>query len=300
MRAEPRLSIGLPVYNGERYLGESLEAILGQDFGDFELIVSDNASSDRTAEIAREAAARDPRVTWSRSAINVGAAANFDRVFRRARAPLFKWACADDPLSAGFLGAAVRHLDAHPEAVACYGGVALIDAEGAALGDFEQGLDLREDSALERFRRATVRIGLLHVLQGVMRTAVLQRTGGYRAYPGSDEVLVAELALAGQIHELPAPMLLRRMHAQAQSASTSAAERLAHLDPGRSQSYAPHYWRHSLEHLRAVGRAPLGARMRLELTAHVLRRMIGSRDHLARELGDGLRHLTRFSAPRRG
>jgi hypothetical protein len=155
-------------------------------------------------------------------------------------------------------------------------------------------------SAAERFGRATGRIGLLHVLQGVMRRDALLRTGRYGAYPGSDEVLVAELALAGQIHEIPAPMLRRRLHAQAQSAATTVEEKLAHLAPSQSQAFAPHYWRHSLEQLRAVARAPLAPGTKLALAASILRRMVGIRDHLARELGDGLRRLSGRFAQRRG
>jgi hypothetical protein len=290
--AVPRLSIGLPVYNGERYLRETLDSVLSQDFGDFELIVSDNASSDATGEIAQAAARADRRVRYVRNPRNVGAAANFTAAFRHGSAELFKWACADDLLAAGFLGAAVRELDAHPGAVACYGQITLVDADGKELGRYEQGLDLRSPDVAERFHRARTRTGLLHVLQGVMRSEALRHTALYGSYPGSDEVLVAELALHGAIHEIAAPMLSRRLHAQAASAATSVEQQLAHLDPARRGTFAPHYWRHSTEHLRAALRAPLPAATRLALAAQVLRGMIRIRDHLGRELVAGARHLS--------
>lgn len=285
----PKLSIGLPVYNGEPYLRETLDAILGQSFGDFELFVSDNASTDATEEIARGAASRDARVTYHRNATNLGAAANLTAVSRKASAPYFKWACADDRLAAGFLEAALHELDEHPEAVLCYGGVTLIDAEGHELGPYEQGLDLRSPDVAERFGRARTYMGLLNVLQGVVRTEVLARVAPHGPYRGSDQVLVAELSLHGRIHEIRAPMLFRRMHPQAASAAKSVEQKVAHLDP--TKRFSTYYWRHSIEHLRAIARAPLAARTKVQLAAGVLRSMIQGRDHLTRELREAVAHL---------
>jgi glycosyltransferase involved in cell wall biosynthesis len=285
----PKLSIGLPVFNGEQYLLESLDSILGQSFRDFELFVSDNASTDATEEIARSVAARDPRVTYHRNARNVGAAANFTAVSRQASAPYFKWACADDRLADGFLDAALAELDAHPEAVACYGAVTLIDGEGRQLGPYDQGLDLRSPDVADRFRRARTHMGLLNVLQGVMRTEVVARIAPLGAYRGSDEVLVTELSLHGRIHEISSPMLFRRLHQHAASAAKSVEQKVAHLDP--SKRFSTYYWRHSIEHIRAIARAPLDVRTKVELTASVMRTMIQFRDHLTRELLDAVEYL---------
>jgi glycosyltransferase involved in cell wall biosynthesis len=285
----PKLSIGLPVYNGERYLREALDAILGQSFTDFELFVSDNASTDATAEIARDAAARDSRVNYHRNERNVGAAANFTIVSRRATAPYFKWACADDRLAAGFLEAALTELDAHPEAVACYGVVTLIDGEGRELGAYDQDLDLRSPDVVERFLRASAHMGLLHVLHGVIRTAVLDQVAPHRAYRGSDEVIVAELSLHGRIYEIRAPMMFRRMHSEAASAAQSVEQKVAHLDPRKK--FSTYYWRHSIEHLRAIARSPLDARTKVRITVRIVRKMIQIRDHLTRELLDAVGYL---------
>ena len=77
----PLVSIGMPVYNGERYLEKSLVALLDQDYGNFELIISDNASTDRTPEICRAFVAKDGRVSYSRNDTNIGAVKNFNRAF---------------------------------------------------------------------------------------------------------------------------------------------------------------------------------------------------------------------------
>lgn len=281
--SRPRLSIGLPVYNGEKYLAESVESILRQDLADFELIVSDNASTDGTRAIAERYARQDPRVRYLRSETNVGAAGNFNRVFREAVAPLFKWACADDVLADGFLSAAVAEMESHPEVALCYGRTTLVDAAGRPQSEYDQGLDLRDPEVAARFRIATRRMGLLHALQGVMRTDALRSTGLMATFPGSDEALVVEIAIRGPIHEIPCPMLFRRMHAAAASAGTTVEERQEHLDPLTRGHLSLWYWRHSLEHLRAIGRARLSLATRARLGMIVLRSMIQQRDQLARE-----------------
>ena len=103
MPAHPRVSIGLPVYNGELFLENALDSILSQTYSDFELIISDNASDDKTEEICRSYAARDKRVRYSRNAHNLGAAPNYNRVYHLARGRYFKWASHDDVLAPEFL-----------------------------------------------------------------------------------------------------------------------------------------------------------------------------------------------------
>ena len=93
---KPTLSIGLPVYNGERYLSKTLDSLLGQDFEDFELVISDNGSSDQTEAICRDFAQRDHRIRYLRSDENRGATWNFRRVFEMSEGEFFKYAAYDD------------------------------------------------------------------------------------------------------------------------------------------------------------------------------------------------------------
>ena len=122
----PRVSIGLPVFNGERYLAPAIGSVLGQDFRDLELIVCDNASTDRTPEICAAYARRDARVRYVRNPRNLGAGPNYDRCFRLARGEYFKWAAHDDRLAPDYLSRTVAALDAAPGAVLCTTGVAEI------------------------------------------------------------------------------------------------------------------------------------------------------------------------------
>lgn len=114
----PAVSIGLPVYNGGAQLRQVLDSLLAQTFEDFELIVSDNASTDTTEALCREFCARDRRVRHVRQSENIGGSANFKFVLNEARGRYFTWAAADDLRSPDFIEENIRFLEAHPDYVA--------------------------------------------------------------------------------------------------------------------------------------------------------------------------------------
>src|SRR6476620_6905800 len=123
----PRLAIGIPVFNGQEFLPELLDTLLAQTFRDFEILICDNASNDRTGDICREYAHRDTRVRYFCNERNLGALANFNRVFELSTAPLFKWAAHDDLYRPEYLETCVRLLDEHPDTVLAHTGTAFID-----------------------------------------------------------------------------------------------------------------------------------------------------------------------------
>lgn len=109
----------MPVYNGERTVAAAIESILHQTWPDWELVISDNASTDRTRQICSEYAARESRIRYLRQTENRGALANFRRVLDESRGTFFMWAAADDRRSRDFIEANVTFLQAHPDYVAC-------------------------------------------------------------------------------------------------------------------------------------------------------------------------------------
>ena len=136
-----RISIGLPVYNGELFLKEAIDAVLNQTFRDFELIISDNASTDRTAQICRDYAANDSRIRYYRNETNIGANPNFRRVFALSSTEYFKWVSHDDLQTLDFLEKTVAIMEQDPDIVLCYPRVRVIDEAGNTIKHRSYGLD---------------------------------------------------------------------------------------------------------------------------------------------------------------
>jgi glycosyltransferase involved in cell wall biosynthesis len=261
----PKVSIGLPVYNGERYLALTIDSILAQTYQDFELIISDNCSTDRSEEICRQYAEQDSRVRFFPSEVNKGAAWNFRRVFELARGPYFRWAPSD--------------------AVLCYPKTILIDGTGAVIKPYDDNLDLRSDSAVERYRMAANQIGLVNVIYGLMRTERVSQTRLIRHYPGADIIFLLELTLYGKFLEINRPLFFRRMHEQASSSMKSAPSELqAYLDPSRKGQHFSRRWQTFSDQVRAVLRGPLSLTERVQLLYFLVRGMVASRDEYLGEL----------------
>ena len=270
----PRVSIGVPVFNGARYLAATLDSILAQTFADFEVIISDNASTDRTPEICALYQRRDSRIRYYRNDVNLGSARNFDRTVDLATGEYFKCANADDLCEPTLVAECVAVLDAHPEVVLCYGRTTLIDEHGGSLGPYEDRLDLRSPLPTERFRQALAKVGLVNVLQGVMRLDALRRTGVLGKYVGSDVVLVVELTLHGQFYELPEFLFSRRLHDESES--------VCNFRRGSQL----HFFRHYVQYLRAIWRSRIRVWEKAQLTYMIVRMMVASRRGLAREVWD--------------
>lgn len=234
MTVVPRLSIGLPVYNGERYLAESLDALLGQSYPDFELIISDNASTDQTAEICRRYAEQDTRIRYFRQPRNIGQSPNHDFVFQQARGELFKWASHDDLYARDLLLRCVEALDRHPDVVLSHAPTAMIDGAGNITLPITYGLETDSPRAPERFR------SLLFVdggddIYGVIRTDVLRRIPPQESYHHSDRTFVAEMSLHGPFHIVPEWLYFRRDHpGRALWAAPTKRTYAVRMDPRRA------------------------------------------------------------------
>lgn len=289
MSEHPRLSIGMPVYNSEAFVEQAIRSLLAQTYRDFELVISDNASTDRSLAICERIAAEDPRIVLHRNRINLGAAANFRRVFELSRGEYFKWACADDYCAPELLERCVHVLDSDRDVVLCYGQTVFIDEHGHELGRYSDDLDLHFGDVGARIRRACEHFGKINVLQGVARAETIRTTRGFRDYPGSDLTLMVELALRGQIVELPVSLLFRRMHSQAQSSSATPAERAARLNPHKRRRVFLVMWRLQSEQFLALWRSPIKGRLKLRLTLSLLMSWLRKREMLATELSQVLR-----------
>ncbi|HTU75239.1 MAG TPA: glycosyltransferase family A protein [Trebonia sp.] len=240
MNTVPRLTIGLPVYNGENYVAQTIEALLGQTYEDFELIISDNASIDGTADICRHYAKSDSRVRYTRQPRNIGAAPNHNFLVREARGELFKWAGADDLFARSLVERCVAELDEHPEAVLAHSWTAAIDGANNVTQTLEYPLKTDSSSAPERFRTMLFGTGkadggLIRAddMYGVMRTSVLRRVP-QGSYYHSDRVLMTEVVLYGPFRQVPEWLYFRRDHSdRPQHATPTIRGWCANLDPRR-------------------------------------------------------------------
>jgi glycosyltransferase involved in cell wall biosynthesis len=269
----PRLTVGLPVYNGERYVAESIEALLGQSYQDFELIISDNASTDGTPAICERYARQDSRIRYYRQPRNIGLAPNHNFCVQQARGELFKWAAGDDLYHRDLLLRCVEALDERPEVVLVHAYTAMIDGDGKMFQANDYALGTSAPHAPERFR------SLLNDSGGdddggVIRRAVLLRTAMKDSYHHADRTIIAELALHGPFYHVPEWMYFRRDHpGRAERAHPSVRARCANMDPRRANP-----WRHPVPRLigeylwayvRMIQSAPLTSAERLECYGHL-------------------------------
>jgi len=266
MNAAPRLSVGLPVYNGEAYLAESLEALLGQSYEDFELIISDNASTDSTADICRSYEKQDSRVRYIRQPRNVGLAPNHNAVVEEARGELFKWAANDDLYARDLLERCVNALDEHPQVVLAHCWTAKIDSSGNVTDAYKYPLTTDSPSAPARFRSILFDSGGDDDY-GVIRTEVLRRTAMKESYHHADHTIIAELGLHGPFYQVPDWLYFRRDH-PGQSGRATMRSRCANMDPRRADRlrhpavrlYGEYVW----GYIRAIRHAPLTSAERRE------------------------------------
>jgi glycosyltransferase involved in cell wall biosynthesis len=294
--APPRVTIGMPVYNGGRYLREAVEAALGQTFRDLELVISDNASTDGVTEATcREFAARDPRVRYYRNATNMGASWNYNRVVALARGAYFKWTSANDTFEPEYVAKCVEVLDRRPDVVLCYGRTLLVDDETGETREYADGLHLDQPRPSERWAALLSRIGLNNAMNGVVRLEVLRKTAGLAAYTESDVNLMAELALHGKFHEIPEPLFRRRVTpaASTQRFRGDLRQIYAFYDPKLAHRIVLPVWRQNYERWRAIRRAPIPRAERAALYRWVLRNLVVQRGRLVREVASALGELGR-------
>ena len=252
----PRVSIGLPVFNGERFLEAALDSILSQTFQDFELIISDNASTDRTGEICESYAAADRRIRYLRNPKNVGAANNYNRVFEPSRGEYFKWAAHDDVCAPTFIERCVEVLDQYPDVALCYPRTSIIDEQGEFVENSFDGFNFRSPKPHIRFSDFLRSPLQCNAIAGLIRRNILKKTPLIGSYASSDRVLLGELALQGELYEVPEYLFYRRIHAMVSTrAHRTVREMLAWFDPSKKRAFPR--WRRFFEYLKSLARARL-------------------------------------------
>lgn len=255
----PRVTVGLPVYNGARYLGAALETLASQTFRDLEVVCVDNGSTDSTAAMLADFARRDPRFRVERSEANRGAAWSHNRTVELARGELFRWATHDDASAPTYVERCVEALDAHPEAVMARPRAIELDEAGEMLFEHPDALDCSHPDPVRRIAEVMLRRHPCFDVYGVVRTDILRRTGLIGRYPSSDRVLLAELALHGPWVRVPEPLFLHRQHGERSVRKfPNRRERALWFDPTLSGKLQLPLWRLGGEYFAGMRRAGLG------------------------------------------
>ncbi len=257
----PRVGIGLPVFNGEQYLAKALDSILSQTYRDFELIISDNASTDDTGLICRSYVAKDSRVRYYRNEVNVGVSANFNRVFRLSSSEYFKWVACDDICAPDFLEKCVKVLDANPNVVVCHSKTGRINDFGEPAGNYDLNLKTGSPKPYERFGDLISMNNEAWVLMyGLMRSDALKKTQLVGSYIGADRNLLAEIGLVGRFFEIPEYLFFRREHLQSYTnrVDFKYCDKLRWWagSNGIRKTVFP-YWKICVEYFNSVGRSSL-------------------------------------------
>jgi glycosyltransferase involved in cell wall biosynthesis len=293
----PRVSVGLPVRNGDAYLPDALDSLLSQTLADFELVIADNASTDGTEAICREFAARDDRVRYVRHDTDIGAPRNFNFVFHEARAPYFRWAGHDDLVAPEYLASCVATLDADPTAVLAAADTSYIDGSGVELRHWRAAPGLEATRPGPRFAPAAVAIPAIH---GLIRSDALTRTRLHQILSGADRVLLVELALRGPFRRVPEPLFRFRDHSASFSrAVLNSAQEARWLDPSGSPPIGRSRMRVLQGCARAIGDAPLGTRDRVECWAQLGHLAVAWHRYLFKEASTSIRDRRRTEEHRR-
>ena len=250
----PKVSVGMPVYNGQDYVRDAIEAILNQTYQDFELVISDNFSTDQTSTICKKIADEDPRVRYVCQRENLGAIENFNALIDLAKGEYFKWAAHDDLMEPAFLEKCVQALEQNESVVWCHSKSDMIDAQGRSfldlLPDDDEEIqmdanghktwkghprkDFDSSDPIQRFRGVILGTNWCIDSYGLFRIAALRKTRRLLHFYGAEKVLLGEISLLGTYYEVPELLFYQRIHEKSSSNLTTASSQAEFAKPGRT------------------------------------------------------------------
>lgn len=281
--SRPRVSIGMPVYNGARWLDEALQSLRAQTLSDFELLISDNASTDDTAAICARHVAQDSRIRYVRNAHNIGANRNYAAVLDSARGDYFKWAASNDLCDRRFLECCVAALEAEPGAALAYPRTILFGNDPGDGKLYEGDLSVTQDRPATRFAYVMCRMQLNNAMNGVIRTRMLRRThlGTFRS---ADIVMMGELALLGKFVLLPERLFFRRISEESATLLQGRAAKERHIEPDATSPLRWQDWKYQSGVVRAATLvAPLGTE-KVNAMIFALKSIVWSRSRLVNDI----------------
>ncbi len=297
MNKPPLISIGIPAYNAGASIGSTIEGLLAQSFGDFELIISDNASIDSTRDVVEEYRLRDGRIRYERQSVNVGANANYSHVVRRARGEFFKWSSSSDWCAPTFLERCLKELLAHGDTVLVAPRTRLFQGTPSTSQDYAFDIEILDETPLARFARLHSTLRLNNAMNGLIRMSALRRTRLAEPYLGADVVLMGHLALLGKFRLLPERLFYRRMEAAFATALQTPAAVLKHHYPQPSARTLLQGSKQLMGRVRAALSAPMPIGQKLRSLIYVAKTCYWDRTAVLQDLRGIWHYFIRGTRP---
>lgn len=289
----PRITIGMPVFNGAATIAVAIESLLAQTFGDFELVVSDNASTDATRDVVAGLAAQDGRICYRRQAVNIGANNNYSQLALVAKGEFLKWASASDWCAPTFLERCVARLTRDPDAVLAVPRTRLFEGVRANALDYPDDIEILDATPASRLIHLLQVIRLNNAFNGVIRLAALRRTRLVEPYQQADTVLMGHLSLLGKFLLVDEPLFYRRMEPATSTALQDADAVRRHHYPEATARALLQGWKRHAGWFHAAIAAPMRAGERLRVFQHLARQLYWDRQVLAADLAGVWRFATR-------
>jgi len=278
-----KVSIGMPVYNGERWIEKAIMSFTNQTFHDFELIIANNNSTDRTHEICEYFKKKDTRIRYYRNSHNIGIANNYNKVFEVSNGEYFKWTSVSDLCDPTFLEKCIKVLEEHSEVVLCYPRTLLVLEEGKMI-PYEDNLNLQDEDPCIRYIKFIERIKLNNVMNGLIRSDCLKKTQLNKDYISEDINFTAELTLYGKFYELPEYLFYRNHTEGTTSALKSKEDIIKNFNRNKESEMFLQEWKYQLAFYTGVYRSPLTAYQKSKLFLYLLKRTRYSRVELFKDL----------------
>ena len=282
---KPLVTVGIPAYNSEKYIAQSIESLLAQTYSNFAMVICDNASTDSTADICQHYAKIDSRVHYYRNPVNIGMTGNFNRVFEMTDTKYIKWSTADDYWAPEMLADAVSIMEGDDSIVVCYPRAIIVDADGVEQAHFDDNLHLMQSDPAERFLAYLSNVRLVNHHLGLLRTDAVRRTRLFGKHIAADTGFLAELSLYGKFYNIPKYQFYRRFHVDSSSWNRGDEEHEARRFYAANVRKTPYNaWCFHWAYLGAVLRAPIGFGSKCRLMRHLVHQMYWDRAALCSDL----------------
>jgi glycosyltransferase involved in cell wall biosynthesis len=280
---KPLLSVGMPAYNSEQDIRDAIEAILNQTFTDFELIISDNASTDGTQSICEDYAQKDSRITYIRNDINLGASGNYNNVFKHSKGKYFKWASSNDYCSPTFFEQCIHALESDSDVAVAFPRTRLYSGSLENYSDYKDPVATSSANPMTRMLHVIDNIRLNNVMNGIIRSDALSKTPLIIPFFASDSCLMCELALYGKIVEIPEYLFYRQMDEESSTSMQDEETMLEHYQPGSKKPMRFQHWKIHNYYFAAIRRAKLPIGESLSIKKELYRRMVWHKNMLLKD-----------------